>query len=315
MDRLKVAVWLGAYVMDVGYRVNAENTNDVFKYFLGKYLGTFITWFAQLFIIFVLIVMISGAGSTFNEYYDMNQTLGTAIMAILILATALLGLRNLVRILGVAGPIIIVLALIVGGGSFNWEDFSQANQVLNNIDVVQSTNSWWQSGIVYSAFVLLIAIPFLAKLGQSEVNRKNVILGGGLGGFLMLVVAAALYMGIMSNIETTYMLDIPTLFLAEQISPVLGFLYSIILLIAIYTTASGMLWISADFLTRGNDKYYKLVAIALTVIGFFGGLFPFAELINAVYPIVGYVGMVIFIGMFYRMFINKGDINMYSKKE
>lgn len=300
--------WFGAYVMDVGYRLEVDSVHDVFKYFCGKYIGTFLTWFAQLFIIVVLIVMISGAGSTFNEYYGMNITLGKFIMASLVLATALLGLRGLVNILGVAGPIIIVLAVIVGAMNFNVEGFMEAGKLVESLNITKGTSTWWQSGVVYSSFVLLIAVPFLAKIGQTEKKRMHILLGGGLGGMLMLVVAGVLYLGIFSNVEVTATKDIPALFLAEQISSAFGFIYSIILLIAIYTTAAGMLWIGSDFLSRGNVKYQKIIAVILTIIGFFGGLFPFAEIINTVYPIVGYMGIVIFIGMVYRQFINKGEI-------
>lgn len=301
-------MWFGAYAMDIGMRLKAADSKDVFIYFTGKYIGTFFYWFAQLFMVVVFVVMISGAGATFSEHFGLGIVPGRAIMAILILITALLRLETIIKILGIAGPIIVVFAIIVGFGSFNPSGFGSAGDLVATLGLSKATSNWWQAGFVYSSFVLLIALPFLVNLGKGETNRKHVIAGGTLGGLIMLIGVFAIYMGILSNIELVHGKDIPTLFLANQISPILAFCFSIILLIAIYTTAVGMLWTVAIQFSKGEVKKYRLITIALTIIGFFGGLLPFATIIDLVYPIVGYIGLVLMIGMVYRQFINKGNI-------
>src|SRR5699024_9566396 len=78
-------MWFGAFSMDVGLRLQAEDSKETFIYFCGKYLGTFFYWFAQFFILIVFIVMISGTGSTVSEFFGLNELIGRAIMSILIL--------------------------------------------------------------------------------------------------------------------------------------------------------------------------------------------------------------------------------------
>lgn len=301
-------MWFGAYAMDVGLRLKADDSKAVFVYFCGKYIGTFFYWFSQLFILIVFVVMISGAGATVSEHFGLGVIVGRAIMAILVLVTALARLETITKILGIAGPIIVIFAVVVGVGSFDATGFSQASDTLKELSLSKATNHWWQTGFVYSSFVLLVALPFLANLGKDEVKRKNVIIGGTLGGFIMLIGVFAIYMGILSNIGEVYTKDIPTLFLADQISPVLALCFSIILLIAIYTTAVGMLWTVSTQFSKGNPTSYKVITIALSVVGFFGGLLPFAKIIDAIYPIVGYIGLILFVGMLYRQFINQGQI-------
>lgn len=304
-----IHMWFGAYAMDTGLRLQAKDSKEVFIYFCGKYLGIFFYWFAQLFILVVFIVMISGAGATVSEHFGVGVVPGRALMAILVMITALLRLDTIVKILGIAGPIIVIFAIVVGAGNFNVEGFGQAGDILNNIQISTATNYWWQSGFVYSSFVLLVALPFLANVGKEETSRKNVILGGTLGGLIMLIGVFAIYIGILSNVEETHTMDIPTLFLANQISPSLSLVFSIILLIAIYTTAVGMLWTVAVQFSKGDTKKYRLITVGLTIIGFFGGLLPFAKIIDLVYPIVGYIGLILIAGMLYRQFINKGNID------
>src|SRR5699024_97632 len=170
--------WFGAYSMDVGLRLKAEDSKDVFNYFCGKYLGTFFYWFSQLFILVVFVVLISGAGAIVSEHFGVGEVVGRLIMAIAVLVTALLRLETMVRILGIAGPIIIIFAVVVGIGNFDSAGFSRAGTLVNKLDLLRATSYWWQSGFVYSSFVLLVAVPFLANVGKNETNRKHVIAGG-----------------------------------------------------------------------------------------------------------------------------------------
>lgn len=301
-------MWFGAYAMDVGLRLQAEDSEGVFNYFCGKYLGTFFYWFAQLFMLIVFVVMIAGAGATVSEHFGLGEVVGRALMAILVLVTALLRLETMVKILGIAGPIIVLFAVIVGAGNIDSTGLLQAGNLLENLGLSTATSYWWQSGFVYSSFVLLIAVPFLANLGKEEVNRKHVIYGGVVGGFIMLLGVFMIYIGILSNVEEAGTKDIPTLFLANQISPVLSLVFSLILLIAIYTTAVGMLWTVSKQFAKGNENIYRILVVVITIIGFFGGLFPFATIIDVVYPIVGYIGLVLIVCMLYRQFINPGKL-------
>ncbi|MFD1928817.1 hypothetical protein ACFSFY_12315 [Sporosarcina siberiensis] len=309
--------WFGAYLLGTGQKLQAESSGDIFRYFCGKYLGTFFDWFSQMFILIVFVVMISGAGATLTEYYDVNIYVGRFVISLLVLITVLLGLNRMVKILGAIGPLIILLVVLIGGTSFftNLAGFAQAGQILEEINVPKATNSWWLSGFIYSSFVVLVATPFLIKLGKSEPKRKNVIWGGILGGILILVAVLAIYLGILSNIEVAYVKDIPTLFLADQIHPMFGVLFSIVLLVSIYSTAAPMLWTVTNYFAKDNVKKFRLVAIGVTVLGFFGGLLPFGQIIGTVYPYVGYMGMLLFAGMFYRQFINKGSIHLSSTKQ
>lgn len=308
-------MWFGAYAMDVGIQLKASDSREVFNYFCGKYLGWFFYWFSQLFILVVFVVMISGAGATVSQHFGLGDVVGRALIAGLVLITALLQLKTIINILGIAGPIIIIFAIIVGAGNFDINGFSLAGEIVKEIDISKATSYWWQAGFVYSSFVLLVALPFLANLGKDEIKRKNVIIGGALGGLIMLTGVFAIYIGILSNIEQLHTKDIPTLFLADQISPALGLLFSIILLIAIYTTAVGMLWTVSTQFAKGNVFKYRIITIGLTLLGFFGGLFPFAKIIDLIYPIVGYIGLILIAGMLYRQFINKGNIKKISHND
>lgn len=92
--------WFSATIIEDGRNLQLTQTNKMFEFYLGKYLGTFCEWFTPIMLFFVYALMISAAGSTFEEYYGFNGNIGRIIMIAASLATVLLGLKNLVKIIG-----------------------------------------------------------------------------------------------------------------------------------------------------------------------------------------------------------------------
>ena len=106
--------WVGSTVMKVGYDHKNEPEGGAYQRYCGKYLGTFYEYFVPFFLFCVVVIMISGAGATLNEYYGMNHYVGSLLMAVLIYVAYIFGLKGLVNIIGCIGPVIILFTMIVG---------------------------------------------------------------------------------------------------------------------------------------------------------------------------------------------------------
>lgn len=61
-----------------------------------------------------------------------------------------------------------------------------------------------------------------------------------------MIAAMTLNMGIMSDIQNTYITEIPTLYMAKNIGPIVGIMFSFMLIAGIYTTAVPLLWSVCD---------------------------------------------------------------------
>ena len=86
----------------------------MFNFYLGKHLGFVMEWFTPIMLFFVYSTMISGAGSTFEEYYGVNGNIGRALMIVASLGTVLLGLNKLVKIVGYIAPVLLVVTMVIG---------------------------------------------------------------------------------------------------------------------------------------------------------------------------------------------------------
>ena len=93
--------------------------------------------------------------------------------------------------------------------------------------------------------------------------------------------------------------DIPTLVIARNLfHGSVGIIFSMILLAGIYSTAVPMLWITCNSLIPDEtSRRFKMLAATLTVLAFFGSQASFAELVNIIYPLSGYLGLLLIVCM------------------
>ena len=86
-------------------------------------------------------------------------------------------------------------------------------------------------------------------------------------------------------------LDIPVLYLARKISNAFGAVFSIVLVLGIFSSCSAMMWSVCRQLCVRTGKN-TVTAIAVAAFGYIVSLFSFGSLIGTVYPIIGYIGSV-----------------------
>ena len=297
-------IWFSATLMEDGKKLNLEQPNDIFQYYCGKYLARFYEWFTPLFLYSIFVVMCAGAGAIANEYYGVDAFWGRLGMTLLASGTVLLGLRRLIDIVGKIGPFIILFGVFVGlysvisapAGSI-----SQADELLKTLPVNRAASNWALSGTLFAAFGCVLSMPFFCSLGKIANNRTEARLGGIIGALMFMGACLAMAYGLMAHLPQTWNMKVPTLFLAHQIFPAMGVSFSLILLGAIYTTASPMFWIGCNrFAPDEKSTRFKIVVLIGAVLGLALSVVDFPKLVNTIFPLSGYLGILLFICVFVR---------------
>ncbi len=298
--------YCGGGLLGIGKVVKLKNSNDIFKYLCGKHIGGFFRVFMPIFFFATFIVMISGAGASINQYYGLDKNVGSIIMSVIALISVLLGIKKVINILGNLGPIIAFIAIGIGLITFlrNIDNLKNVNDIIRSLNINKAVNNWWMTSVIYTGLNLIIATPFLVGAGATATNKKNCIMGGILGGIVFVLAALALNLGIMSDISNLYIREIPTLYMASSIGPILGTMFSIILVAGIYTTAVPLLWSVSSTFGEEGSKEFIIVAILSTIIGTILSRLPFSMLVNIIYPISGVFGVIIMIAIILRSIKN-----------
>lgn len=291
---------LGAILLKFGYEQKNNPNVNAFHYYCGKILGSFLEWFVPIFLAMVVVVMISGSGATMNQYFGTPQIVGTLFMSIVVLISNYFGLQRIVDIIGYLGPITIIFTLFISVVALinNPSGLENIAENMSHIEKFQmatsSQNTWWLAGILYVAYNVTGSIPFLTEMGRVAHTKKEAVLGGIFGGIALMLAGLLLNLALLSYIDDVATLAIPNLFLSDLISPIASFIFSLILICEIFSTASPMMWITAQkFGGKEGTKRYKIVLVLLTIIAFAGGQLPFGQLVGIVYPYTGYLGIIV----------------------
>lgn len=271
--------------------------DDHFRFYCGNTLGAIYEWILPASLFAGMIILISGAGATLHEYYGLNHYVGALIMTILAFIAYAIGFQRFVKVVSFIGPTIIVFSLLIGIITVckDSDNLALVSDSADKLATKQTAPWWWLSGILYLSYNLCGGSKYYSALGATITRRREAFLGATIGSVALMLAILLMNTSMLANASDVVGLDVPTLYLARRISYVLGAVFSIILLMGIFSACSAMLWtVTERFVPQGSAKSLVVAAIAC-ILSFLLGLLPFSSLISVAYTLIGYAGLV-FIG-------------------
>jgi uncharacterized membrane protein YkvI len=287
----------------VGQAKKFDRPSRIFHYYCGRYLGTFFDYFSIVFVFLSFTVMVSGAGAVFEEHYGLSKYAGGIGLATVVGITVWFGLKSLVDVIGKVGPLIVVIAIALGilGIVRTPQGIIDGAAVLPELDLTQASTNWFMAGLSYVGFCMLWLAAFLTALGKTARSRREAASGGVAGGVVFSVACIIVALGLLANIKAVAGTQIPMLVLAADAAPWLAAGFAVIILAGIYTTAVPLLWTVSSRFFADDTRPYKYLTLGLAVLGTLIGLvLPFDQMVNIVYVINGYVGIVLLVLMIVR---------------
>lgn len=285
---------VGTMLLTTGYKYKEDSSFEQFKYFCGNPLGIFYSWLIPITLFPVMAVLISGAGATLSEYYGLNHHVGAFIMALAVLISYFIGIERLIKVLSFIGPAIIAFCLLVGMITVfrDIDKFDEAIQYEAALASSQSARSWIISAILYVSYNFLCGSTYYTQIGKTASTIKEARIGAIVGAILLIAAITVINTSILLNAGNTASLAIPNLYLAKQISWVFGAVFSVFLVMGIFSSCAAMMWTVCQKFSTGNQKKDRFLAVGMIIGTFLLGLFPFGELIGVIYPIIGYLGLI-----------------------
>ena len=298
---------MGVSLYRTGQKHRDEEGFSHFTYLCGKRLGGFYSWMIVITLVPTMAVLISGAGATLREYYGMNHYLGALLMAAAVLVTYFIGFERLVKLLSFVGPSIIAFCLLIGTVTLfrDMENFAKIGEYEPVLAELQPSSNWVVGALLYFSYNCFDGSTYYTQVGKTARGIKEATWGAVLGAVMLMAAITVMNTAILLNGGTAAALAVPSLYLARQISPVLGAVFSVFLVMGIFSCCSAMLWTVSSKFATGAVKRDRLVAVGLVIGVFFLSLFPFGELIGAFYPVIGYMGWLLVGCVIWKMLTEK----------
>lgn len=283
--------YLGMTLTRLGSRMQTTSHKEVIYKISGPYLGIIV----DAVIIFTLfgagVVMIAGAGSNLNQQFGLAPYVGSLMMVLLVLLTAMLNVEKVVAVIGIVTPFLVVTVIVVAIYCFATMDapFSLLDPIAR--DVKTTLPNWFVAAINYVTFNIVLGASMAIVMGGAEKDEKTAAWGGFLGGLGLGVLILMSHLAIFTKVDTVAGFDLPMLKIVNDISPALGIVMAFILFGMIFNTAVSMFFaFGARFMTIGTIKFKSFVFVTL-IVGFIASFVGFTDLVAWFYPKVGYMGL------------------------
>lgn len=284
--------FIGMQVAQLSSHLQATSHKEIITVLCGRVLGNALDIVLSFFLFGVGVIMIAGAGSIVEQQFGIPAFIGALGMTILAVLTMLLKIERIIGIISSITPFLLIIVIVIVAYAL-MKNGINPDEVNHYADVTKaSASNWIMSGLLYVSFNVAVGFSMLSVIGGTFKDKKQAGVGGIIGGILLGVLLLLINAGMMTNFAVTQKMDMPTLYLANNISPIVGHLLSIILLAMIYNTCVGMFYsFTVRFVPQG--RYFGISVSAVGLIGFALSFAGFTTLVNTVYPIMGYVGFVL----------------------
>ncbi|WP_026506326.1 YkvI family membrane protein [Butyrivibrio sp. NC3005] len=302
-------VLFGRIIITLGSYYQSSSHKEVFEQITTPILNKIID-FTLIISSFVMgFVMIAGAGANVKQQFGIWSWLGALICSALIIFVSFLDFEKITNILGIFTPIIIVIILGLMLFSLVTKPLDFALLDVEARTIKPALPNVWLSVINYFSLCVLTGVSMAFVLGGSIVRIGVAEKGGTLGGVLIGIVVFCATITLFTNIDVASSAEIPMLMIINQISPALAFIYAVVIFALIFNTAFSLFYGLAKRFA-GSDKKklqkYMIIIVGAGYICSFGG---FKNLVAYMYPVLGYMGVVLLIVLLLAWYREKGSIN------
>ena len=284
--------FIAMQLSQLGAHMQATSHKEIIEVLCGRLLGQALDIILSFFLFGVGVIMIAGAGSIVEQQFAIPAIWGSLFMTVITVLTMLLKVEKIITIISSITPFLLAIMIVVSG-------YALYKNGITPIDIEQNVNlgkaaasNWFMSAMLYVSFNVAVGFSMLSVISGTFKNKKQAAIGGILGGILLGVLMMLINAGMMTDMANMQIVEMPTLYLANNISPLVGNILSIILLAMIYNTCVGMFY---SFTVRiiPQGRFFPASVVVVGAIGFGLSFAGFTVLVNTVYPIMGYVGFIL----------------------
>ena len=247
----------------------------------------FIGWVLAAIYYSMIIAMTAAGGSLLNQQFGISKPVGGIIIAILCIVTVLGDFERVSKVFRLMIPVLFTVGIITILLTIK-ADFAQSGQT-DGFTPGRMSPNWPVSALVFMAYNSLGLITMAGSCSLNATDTKNAYTGAVLGALCLGGLTILLLRALLTDMAFSSSLDLPMLGFSARISPVLNIIYAIVLYGAVYSTGASTYY---GFSTRIKDgKIKKYIIVAGAAAGFLLGLTGFKKLVEFLYPVQGYIGM------------------------
>lgn len=303
----------GKMILSLGSYYRAQNHSDVLEQVSHPIVSRILDG-SMIFSCFILsFVMIAGAGSSLGQQFSIPSWIGSLICAGMILAVSYMEFDQVIGALGIFTPMILLIILatffaILTGDPVPWKEMLESGA-----EIESSLPNIYVSVVNYFALCMMTSTSMLFVLGGSIMGLKNAKKGGILGGFFTGMITVLIALLLVSEIDLVADANVPMQKLLGLIHPALGFLMTFIIFGMIFNTGFSACYSLAKRFSGDKESRFRKLMFLIVSTAFSLSFFGFKKLVAFMYPVLGYLGILLLAVLLIAWIKERGNIKKEGK--
>ncbi len=292
--------YLGMVIMYLATKLQATNYQHVLPLLMGKGAVIFDV-LSLLMLIGGLGVMFAGSGAVLNQFIGVPNYIGVTAALIITCVVIYGGVNRVLSANLLLVPIKLSVVIFISALALIKSGVKPDPAVINFNHSAVAANWLWAS-ILYVSYNMVVPLAVLSTTGRI-VSVKVGVLAGLWGGLVLglaigLVTAAGL-----SFYPEIFHYSVPMLYLVSCVAPYFETFFALLIWLAMLTTAIADAHGFASRVAPQGGKYYKICGIGICFAVLPLTQFGFAPLVQKLYPLFGYLGLILTVTLLITPFI------------
>ena len=283
----------GVTILQLGSFFQAKEHMEVLGMISSKVMGWILDIATIVTLFSIGFVMFAGAGANLNQQFGLPVWIGAVLMLLMTLGFGMLDVDKVTGAIGALTPFLLIFVIVGCGWTLvnGHPDWDALNIAASNVET--SLPNWWVAALNYTGLNIICVTSMAIVIGGNQLDTRAAGLGGLLGGVGYLVMLILLALSLLVKIETVEGDDMPLLTLITELNPTMGTIMALVIFGMIFATSLSMFYALGKRLARGREERFRLIFVAACLIGFALSFVGFQSLVSTVYPILGYLGILL----------------------
>ncbi|HZK83949.1 MAG TPA: hypothetical protein VFC58_04565 [Desulfosporosinus sp.] len=292
---------LGWGILDLQERWKIRSYPEFFDRLLGRKWGRWADALVSILLFVGMLAMISGSGALFNEYFGFSKWLGIFLTSAVIALALWFRGEGVLWINSTLIPLKFIFCLGIACAAILMATSQDVVSIIEPQNPI--VKNWVLSAVLYVSFNLTLAMVVFASLGR-VVQRPGARLGAALGGVALGVFAFVIGTALLKFPDSVG-LEIPMVAVAGKLGDWPAFFYVVVLWLAMVTAAIGNGFSLVSRVVKSGRLNYRNATLFLLLLLLPVAGVKFSKLVQLVYPVFGYLGLVLLPSIIYSWRISR----------
>lgn len=291
---LIMSILIGIFIyksLKIIYQKQVYNYNDFLNLFIkNTKIRNVILWIVNVLLLVSFYIMVAGFGAYFEQEIGINRIIGSIVLNLLCVIVFFSNIKGVLKASNFIVPFLIFFIFFIGIKNI---------KKIRTIDFYQMKNNWILSMLIYNSYNFILLMPVLISLKKQITKEKNIKKVSILVTIIILILSISIFFLLLNaNIKEIENQEMPIVYIISNYFNKYKKIYAFIVLASIFTTAIS---VGIGFLQNisKNSNSYPQFVLFMCITSLLMSNIGFSKLLNFIYPVFGYIGILQIVIIFF----------------